>query len=118
MAIKLCRTFFGRYTPNYQTLSDRKYLVIKPGKRIITVLNANQGFGRIEGTVQKLGVNYNDATLVLFKKSTRSVLWETKPKRDGSYAIRNIALGLECFIVGFDNSGEYNAVIDDALVAG
>jgi len=117
MAIKLCRTFFGGYTPSYQHLADRKYVVIKPGKRILTVLNANQGFGQIKGSVQKLGINYNNATLVLFRKSTRSALWETKPKNDGSYTIRNIAVGLECFIVGFDNSSEYNAVIQDALVA-
>lgn len=86
-------------------------------KRLITVLNSNQGFGRIKGATKKLGQNYSPVPVCCFKRSTRELLWETTSKPDGTYFFRNIAKGLECFVVAFDPSEEYNAVISDKVVA-
>lgn len=94
-----------------------KYLVIKLPLGLITVLNSNQGFGQIKGTTKKLGSNYSPVPVCVFKRSNRQLIWETQSKPDGTYAFRNIAVGLECFVVAFDPSNEYNAVISDKVVA-
>lgn len=118
MAIKLLRIFFGGYEPDYAELIQRKYLILpRTHKSLVTVLNNNQGFGRIKGTTKKLGQNYSPVPVCCFKRSTRELLWETLSKPDGTYFFRNIAVGLECFVVAFDPNGQYNAVISDKLVA-
>lgn len=88
-----------------------------PSKSIITVLSVDQGFGQIKGTTKKLGTNYAPVPVCVFKRSNRQLLWETKSSPDGSYAFRNIAKGLECFVVAFDQNEQYNAVIQDKVVA-
>ena len=90
-------------------------------KLLITSINSNQGFGQINGvtTEQDIGSTklFPNAQICVFKKSTRELLWETKSKASGDYHVRNIAVGLECFVVAFDPNREYNAVIEDAVVA-
>ena len=85
------------------------------GLRIITAINLNQGFGKITGTTKKLGANYSPVPVCLFRRDNRLLLWETKSKPDGSYSFRNVAVGLECFIVAFDPNNQYNAVIQDKI---
>lgn len=114
--LKIFRSFFGGYTPNYAKLQLRGYKIIRTPKPIITVLNANQGFGQIKGTTKKVGNNYSPVPVCVFRRDNRQLLWETKSKADGSYAFRNIAKGLECFVVAFDPNEEYNAVIQDNVV--
>lgn len=117
MRVKLLRVFFGGYDPDANKLSAMKYVNIKVPRPIITVLSDNQGMGQIKGTTKKLGQNYSPIPVCCFKRSTRELLWETTSKPDGSYAFRNIAKGLECFVVAFDPAGQYNAVISDKVVA-
>jgi hypothetical protein len=116
--LKISRIFAGGYTPNQNKLAEMKCIQV-PDKwqRIISVLSADQGFGQIKGTVKKLGATYPLVSVCVFKRSSRQLLWEAKSKHDGSYALRNIAAGLECFIVAFDPAGQYNAVIQDKVVA-
>lgn len=85
-------------------------------RKIITTTSVNHGFGRIKGTTKKLGQNYSPVPVCCFKRSTRELLWETTSKPDGTYFFRNIAVGLECFVVAFDPNGQYNAVIQDNVV--
>jgi len=84
---------------------------------IITPLNSDQGFGRIEGKTQKLGQNYSPVQVCIFRRDNRVLIWETTSKPDGSYLFRNVASGLECFVVAFDPKREYNAVIADGVKA-
>ncbi|WP_257229537.1 carboxypeptidase regulatory-like domain-containing protein [Acinetobacter sp. YH12047] len=93
------------------------YAVIRLPRPIISALNNNQGFGQIKGTTKKVGANYSPVPVCVFRRDNRQLLWETKSKTDGSYAFRNIAVGLECFVVAFDPNEEYNAVISDKVVA-
>lgn len=93
------------------------YAIIKLPRPVITVFNADQGFGQIKGATKKVGANFSPVPVCVFKRSTRRLLWETISKPDGSYAFRNIAKGLECFVVAFDPNEEYNAVISDKVVA-
>lgn len=115
--IRILRVFFGGYKPNFEKLKNYGYAVIKEQKPVITVSTPDQGFGQIKGTTKKLGQNYSPVPVCCFKRSTRELLWETLSKPDGTYFFRNIAAGLECFVVAFDPNGQYNAVISDKLVA-
>ena len=115
--IKIYRVFFGGYEANQVKLKNKGYKVMKMFRPLITIANSNQGFGRIAGTTKKLGQNYSPVPVCCFKRSTRELLWETLSKPDGTYFFRNVALGLECFVVAFDPNGQYNAVISDKLVA-
>lgn len=93
------------------------YAVVKLPSPYISIINADQGFGQIKGTTKKMGTDYSTVHVCCFKRSNRQLLWETTSKPDGSYAFRNIAKGLECFVVAFDPAGQYNAVIQDKVVA-
>ena len=93
------------------------YVIVRLPKPIISVLNSDQGLGQIKGSTKKLGNNYSPVPVCVFKRSNRQLIWETKSKPDGTYAFRNIAKGLECFVVAFDPAGQYNAVIQDKVVA-
>lgn len=118
MAIKVMRVFFGDYDADVQKLASMGYAILKnPAKKIITVLSPDQGFGQIKGTTKKIGENYSPVPVCAFRRDNRLLLWETKSKPDGSYAFRNIAIGLECFIVAFDPQRNYNAVIADGVKA-
>lgn len=115
--LKILRTFFGGYDPDHEKLKSMGYAIIRLPRPIMSVLNSNQGFGRVKGTTKKVGANYSPVPVCCFKRSNRQFLWETTSKPDGSYAFRNIAVGLECFVVAFDPNEEYNAVISDKVVA-
>ncbi|HAK33125.1 MAG TPA: hypothetical protein DCM30_10700 [Acinetobacter radioresistens] len=114
--LKIFRTFFGGYVPDYVKLKDRKYMILKLPKPLITISSPDQGFGCIKGTTKKLGQSYFPVPVCVFKRSTRQLLWETKSRSDGTYQFRNIAIGLECFVIAFDPNNQYNAVIQDKVV--
>lgn len=115
--LKIFRVFAGGYIPDFSRLVQKHYVILRLPRPIITVLNFDQGFGQIKGSTKKLGVNYSPVPVCVFRRDNRQLLWETKSKTDGSYAFRNIAVGLECFVVAFDPNEEYNAVISDKVVA-
>lgn len=117
LRLKLNRFFFGGYTANYVRLAEMGYVIAKLKTPLITIQNIDQGFGQIKGQTQKVGAAHPIVPVCVFKRSTRQLLWETKSKPDGTYAFRNIAVGLECFVVAFDPNEEYNAVISDKVVA-
>lgn len=79
--------------------------------------SASHGHGRILGTTKIAGQNYSPVLVCCFRRDNRTLIWEVKSKPDGTYEIRNIAKGLECFVVAFDPKEEYNAVIQDKVVA-
>lgn len=117
MSLKIYRVFYGGYTPNHSKLLQLGYSILKLPKPLITALSSDQGFGQIKGTTKKVGANYSPVPVCVFRRDNRQLLWETTSKVDGSYAFRNIAVGLECFVVAFDPNEEYNAVISDKVVA-
>lgn len=115
--LKVFRAFYGGYQVDSEKLSACGVKRIRLPKPIITILNANHGFGRIKGTTKKVGANYSPVPVCVFRRDNRQLLWETTSKADGSYAFRNIAKGLECFVVAFDPNNQYNAVIQDKVIA-
>ena len=115
--LKILRVFYGGYTPSHSKLIARKFTILKLPTPIISAFGSQQGFGQIKGTTKKVGANYSPVPVCVFRRDNRQLLWETTSKADGSYAFRNIAVGLECFVVAFDPNEEYNAVISDKVVA-
>lgn len=111
------RAFFGGYVANRSKLQDMHYRTIKHPRPVLIVITADQGFGQIKGTTKKVGANYSPVPICVFRRDNRQLLWEVKSKTDGSYVFRNIAKGLECFVVAFDPNNQYNAVIQDNVVA-
>ncbi|MGN0935696.1 carboxypeptidase regulatory-like domain-containing protein [Acinetobacter amyesii] len=111
------RAFFGGYIPDFHKLAEKKYSIQPLPKPRMMAVNTDQGFGQIRGSTKKFGANYSPVPVCCFKRSNRQLLWETTSKLDGSYAFKNIAIGLECFVVAFDPNQEYNAVISDKVVA-
>lgn len=115
--LKIPRFFWSGYTPEYDKLYTMGYKIMRLQKPIISVNNEDQGFGQVNGVIKKLGANYSPVPICIFKRSNRTLLWETKSESDGSYRFRNIKKGLECFVIAFDPKEEYNAVISDKVVA-
>lgn len=115
--IRVKRAFFGGYEPNHLKLKAMNYSVQKLMKPRMMSITPDQGLGQVKGATKKLGNNYSPVPVCCFKKSTRQLLWETKSKADGSYAFRNIAVDLECFVIAFDPDNQYNAVIQDKVIA-
>ncbi|MCY6411184.1 hypothetical protein QTA56_03400 [Acinetobacter sp. VNH17] len=116
--LKIFRCFYGGYDPDHLKLAEHGYKVLllnDSAKRIISILNSSQGFGKITGTTKKRGGNYSPVPVCLFRRDNRQLLWETQSKADGSYLFRNVVVGLECFIVAFDPNNQYNAVIQDKI---
>lgn len=117
MALKLCRVFFGGYEPNYDKLILMGYKVLSKPIPFITVLNEDQGFGRIKGTVRLSGEPLSGIKVQVFKRSTKKLLWETKTDPSGQFKFGNIAKELECYVTVFDESRQRNAKIKDMIVA-
>lgn len=116
-SIYIDRVFRGEYVANYDKLREKGYRICRRISAVLTIQNNNQGLGLIKGTTKKVGANYSPVPVCVFRRDNRQFLWETKSKADGSYAFRNIAVGLECFIVAFDPNNQYNAVIQDKVIA-
>ncbi|AVH14361.1 hypothetical protein [Acinetobacter indicus] len=115
--IRILRFFSGGYTPNEDRLVELNYIRHNPLKRIMVISGGDRGLGQIKGSIKKLGLEFPKVNVCVFKRSNRQLLWETTSKADGSYAFRNITVGLECFVVAFDPNNQYNAVIQDKVIA-
>lgn len=100
--LKIFRTFFGGYNPNYAKLTQLGYAIVRSPRPIITMSNADQGFGQIKGTVRRMGVAQPDLSVMCFREDTRQLLWETKTDAQGKYIFKNLGDGLTCFVVLFD----------------
>ena len=70
----------------------------------------------IKGSVKKLGVNYQNATVALYNKSNLSLIALRKPNSNGAYDFSGLNNSLNTFIIAFDNGRQYNAVIADLVV--
>lgn len=85
--------------------------------------NFNAEFGSkntvaaIKGSVKKLGVKYSQASVVLYNKANLLPIALRKPDTNGDYQFLGLNTNLTCFIVALDKQQQYNAVIQDKVVA-
>lgn len=111
--LKITRIFSGNYVADAAKLKALNYIIVRTPKPILTINTANKGFGVIKGRTLKLGASYSFVNVCIFNRNTRTLLSEVMSNSDGSYYIRNIPVGLQCFVVAFDPNQQYNAVIQD-----
>jgi len=71
----------------------------------------------IQGTTKKLGKQYKDALVILYSKSNFQPIAVQKPSANGAYAFLGLNNTAQFFIVAFDNNRQYNAVVQDNVVA-
>lgn len=71
---------------------------------------------KIQGSIKKLGQDYQDATIVLYNKGNLQPIAIQKPDANGSYRFLGLNTSLNTFIVAFDQKQQYNAVIQDNVV--
>lgn len=117
--IKGIRVFAGGYIASAGKLTAKGYInVSKYNTKLLSNINASfNGLGKISGKVKKIGTLQPNAQICLYRRDDFSFLYKRYSDENGSYTLRNIAKGLECFVVAFDPNEEYNAVISDKVVA-
>ena len=71
---------------------------------------------KIQGSVKKLGQQYQDATVVLYNKANLQPITMRKPDQLGNYQFFGLNTDLKTFIVAFDKNQQFNAVIQDNVV--
>ena len=70
----------------------------------------------IHGTTKRLGKKYENALIVLFNKINLQPLAVTRPDPNCDYRFLGLNNNLNTFIVAFDRSQQFNAVIQDNVV--
>lgn len=85
-----------------------------------TVLHQQTNTGpivaKIQGSVKKLGQQYQDATVVLYNKANLQPIAVRKPDQNGNYKFLGLNADLKIFIIAFDKNQQFNAVIQDNVV--
>lgn len=77
---------------------------------------SNNTVASIKGSTKKLGEKYKNALVVLYSKTNLQPIIVRKPDVNGDYEFLGLNMNLNCFVVGFDDSKQYNAVIQDRVV--
>ncbi|MEG0344554.1 MAG: hypothetical protein RR633_20380 [Acinetobacter sp.] len=72
--------------------------------------------GSIKGSAKKLGENYQNASIAIFNKANLQLITVRMPDSNGNYQIHGLNNSISCFVIGFDNKKQYNAVIQDNVV--
>lgn len=70
----------------------------------------------IRGSVKKMGVEYHDATILLYSRTNMQPIAVRKPDQNGNYQFLGLNTDLKTFIVAFDRKQKFNAVIQDNVV--
>ncbi|KJV36249.1 hypothetical protein VH96_14675, partial [Acinetobacter indicus] len=79
-------------------------------------IQAGQVIAKIQGSVKKLGQQYQDATVLLYNKANLQPIAMRKPDQNGNYQFLGLNTDLKTFIVAFDKKQQFNAVIQDNVV--
>lgn len=91
--------------------------VAKHSKLLLEVgFGSKNTVASIKGSTKKLGEKYKDCLVVLYNKVNLQLIAVRKPDSNGNYQIHGLNNSLNCFVVAFDNTKQYNAVIQDNVV--
>lgn len=83
---------------------------------LLQIFEIKSVVAKIQGSVKKLGVQYQDATVVLYNKSNLQPIAVRRPDQNGNYSFMGLNTDLKTFVVAFDKNQKYNAVIQDNVV--
>lgn len=84
--------------------------------RFLQSVNTGPVIAKIQGSVKKIGYEYNEATIALYNKANLQPIAVRKPDQNGNYQFLGLNTDLKTFVVAFDPQQEYNAVISDNVV--
>ncbi|WP_228135375.1 hypothetical protein [Acinetobacter indicus] len=79
-------------------------------------MQGGQVIAKIQGSVKKLGQQYQDATVVLYNKANLQPIAVRKPDQNGNYQFLGLNTDLKTFIIAIDKKQQFNAVIQDNVV--
>ena len=83
---------------------------------LMQIITTGPVIAKIQGSVKKLGQQYQNANVVLYNKANLQPIAVRKPDQNGNYQFLGLNTDLKTFIVAFDASKQYNAVIQDNVV--
>lgn len=89
---------------------------IKASSTYLQAIATGPIVAKIQGSVKKLGQQYQNATVVLYNKANLQPLATRKPDANGNYQFLGLNTDLKTFVVAFDVSKQFNAVIQDNVV--
>ncbi|WP_081406264.1 hypothetical protein [Acinetobacter towneri] len=77
------------------------------------------GEAKILGTTKKLGQIYPNVTIRLYERLSGNKLHvaDTSSDKNGVYKFLNLPSDREFYVVGIDPASQYNAVIQDKVIA-
>ncbi|WP_218698463.1 hypothetical protein [Acinetobacter harbinensis] len=79
-------------------------------------IQAGPVVAKIQGSIKKLGQQYEDATVVLYNKANLQPIAIHKPDENGDYQFLGLNTDLKTFIVALDKNQQFNAIIQDNVV--
>ena len=71
---------------------------------------------KVQGSVKKLGMQYQNATAVLYNKANLQPIAMRKPDQNGDYQFLGLNTNIKAFVIAFDQNQQFNAVIQDNVV--
>lgn len=84
-----------------------------PSSNLLQPLLARPIVAKIQGSIKKLGQQYQNANVVLYNKANLQPIAIRKPDQNGDYQFLGLNTDLKTFIVAFDQKQQFNAVIQD-----
>lgn len=89
---------------------------VLPSSSFMQTVVAGPVVAKIQGSVKKLGQQYQNATIVLYNKINLQPIAIRRPDQNGNYRFLGLNTNLNTFIVAFDQNQKFNAVIQDNVV--
>ena len=83
---------------------------------LMQIIATGPVIAKIQGSVKKLGQQYQGATVALYSKTNLQPIAIREPDQNGNYQFLGLNTDLKTFIVAFDKKQQFNAVIQDNVV--
>ena len=96
-------------------MKPSKFLTMQSSKFLQTI-STGPVIAKIQGSVKKLGQQYQNAIVVLYNKAKLQPIAVIKPDQNGNYQFLGLNTDLRTFIVALDQKQKLNAVIQDNVV--
>jgi len=96
-------------------MKPSKFLTMQSSKFLQTI-STGPVIAKIQGSVKKLGQQYQNAIVVLYNKANLQPIAVIKPDQNGNYQFLGLNTDLRTFIVALDQKQKLNAVIQDNVV--
>lgn len=89
---------------------------IKASSTYLQAIATGPVVAKIQGSVKKLGQQYQDSLVVLYNKANLQPIAVRKPDQNGNYSFLGLNTNLKTFVVALDQQQQFNAVIQDNVV--